>query len=393
MTDIGIDALHFYSPPFKLSLEELAVARGVEPEKYKTGIGQWHMSMPSPDEDIVTMGAEAAFPLIAQMKDPSSIRMLLFATESGIDHSKAAGIWVHHLLGLSSTCRVIELKQACYSATCALQLAKSFVAEHPHQQALIIASDIARYGLKTAGEPTQGAGSVAMLIAKNPRLLRLEKGSGVDTSHVMDFWRPVYMTEALVDGKFSTRIYLETLERCWNEYVKETSRTWEDHARFCFHTPFCKMADKAYERLAKINGIALAHEGHKKPLEDSLSYAKSMGNCYTAALYISLMSLMEHDTADLVGARVGCYSYGSGAVGEFFSCQVMPNYRKHLFIQKHQTMLDQRKSLSIAEYETFYKAGLPQDGSAWTAPCFKEKGFRLSGLKNHIRQYEKVLAL
>lgn len=387
---IGIDLLHFYTPSFMVSLEELAIARNVDPEKYTLGIGQQFMAQPSPDEDIVTMAAEAAKPIISQI-NPSDIHLLLFATESGIDHSKAAGIWVHHLLGLSPSCRVVELKQACYSATCALQLAVSHVRANPEHKALVIASDIARYGLKSTGEPTQGAGAVAILISKNPRLLVVEKGAGVDTSHVMDFWRPTYMTEALVDGKYSTKVYLETLERTWKEYTTETKRTWNDHERFCFHTPFCKMADKAYDRLAKMNAIDTRLPNTIKKLSsDSLSYAKRIGNCYTAALFMSLASLLENDTAIAPGARIGCYSYGSGAVGEFFSCIVQPDYKKYLFSKDHAEMLDKRRKLSIAEYEELYSTELPKDGSEWASHHWKTKGFRLSSLKNHIRHYEHV---
>lgn len=386
MNSIGIDLLHFYTPPFMLSLEELALERQIDPNKYTIGIGQSYMSLPSPDEDIVTMGAEAAKPLVDQI-DPSSIRLLLFATESGIDHSKAAGIWVHHLLNLAPTCRVVELKQACYSATCALQLAASYINQHPHHKALVIASDVARYGLRTSGEPTQGAGAIAMLLSSNPRLLALESGSGVDTSHVMDFWRPLYMTEALVDGKYSTKIYLETLERAWREYGIETGRTWEDHARFCFHTPFCKMAEKAYDRLMRLNSIQRPLTA-ATPLQESLLYARMVGNCYTAALYLALVSLLENDRSDLTGKRIGCYSYGSGAVGEFFSCLIQPDYRKHLFSHAHATMLQRRKILRVPEYETLYQTHIPLDGSPWITPHWKKEGFRLQGIKEHVRQYE-----
>lgn len=387
MDSIGIDLLHFYTPPFMVSLEELAVRRGVDPDKYTVGIGQQFMAQPSPDEDIVTMGAEAARPLLPHT-DKSSIRLLLLATESGLDHSKSSGIWIHHLLDLPSSCRVVEVKQACYSATCALQLAISHVKTHPDQKVLVIASDVARYGLRSTGEPTQGAGAIALLVSAHPRLLHVEPGEGIDTSHVMDFWRPVYMNEALVDGKFSTKVYLETLERAWKEYTNITKRGWADHDRFCFHTPFCKMADKAYDRLYRINLPESSSSTQPKKLSsDSLYYAKHVGNCYTAALYMSLLSLLEKEESDLTQARIGCYSYGSGAVGEFFSCQVQPEYKAHLFTHEHEDLLSSRKQLSVPEYEELYRYALPQDGSEWTAPFLKTKGYRLTGLKNHIRTY------
>ena len=73
----------------------------------------------SANEDVVTMAASAAKRIIEDTK-PDNIDMLLFATESSIDQSKAAGIYVHRLLGLSSRCRVVELKQACYGRYCGI---------------------------------------------------------------------------------------------------------------------------------------------------------------------------------------------------------------------------------------------------------------------------------
>ena len=216
--NIGIDALRLYTPPFAIDLSLLADTRGIDPEKFHTGLGQQCMSVLPPDEDVVTMAAHAAAPLIdASTKE--AIRLVLFATESGVDQSKAAGLWVHHLLGLNSSCRVVELKQACYSATCALQLAVSYVHLHPKEKVLLLASDNARYGLKTPGEPTQGCGAAAMIISASPRILALEPFQGVVADHVMDFWRPNYLNEAVVDGKYSTKVYLQSLIKCWQEIL------------------------------------------------------------------------------------------------------------------------------------------------------------------------------
>lgn len=144
------------------------------------------MGMAAHDEDIVTMAAEAAYPLV-QGDDSAAISSLLFATETGIDQSKAAGIYVHRLLGLSNNCRVVELKQACFSATAALQMACALVARQPEKKVLVIASDIARYELNTPGEATQGCGAVAMLVTANPRLVEIDPEVGNHVEDVMDF--------------------------------------------------------------------------------------------------------------------------------------------------------------------------------------------------------------
>ncbi|MEM9422129.1 MAG: hydroxymethylglutaryl-CoA synthase, partial [Pseudomonadota bacterium] len=170
MTPIGIDSISFYVPSNYLDMRTLAAHSGVDPQKLFRGIGQDKIAIPGHDEDIVTMAAEAAQPLVEQL-DPNTIDTMLFATETGIDQSKSAGIHVHRLLDLPPQCRNVELKQACYSATAALQMACGHVMRKPDRKVLVIASDISRYDLESAAEPTQGCGAVAMIVSANPRVL------------------------------------------------------------------------------------------------------------------------------------------------------------------------------------------------------------------------------
>ncbi len=88
-------------------------------------------------------------------------------------------------------------------------LARDYVAAHQQRTALVIASDIARYGLATPGEVTQGAGAIAMLVTAAPRLLALADDSAYRSQSIMDFWRPVYTDTALARGKYSTEQYLK----------------------------------------------------------------------------------------------------------------------------------------------------------------------------------------
>ncbi|MGO3886605.1 MAG: hydroxymethylglutaryl-CoA synthase, partial [Mycetocola sp.] len=141
---LGIEDIALATTSLVLDLDEVAAAHGADPDKFRVGIGQDSLSFPAPDEDIVTMAAQAA-QRVLRGQDLSAIRTVLFATESGIDQSKSAGVYVHRLLGLSANARVVELKQACYSATSALQMALAIVARSPEQKVLVIASDIARY--------------------------------------------------------------------------------------------------------------------------------------------------------------------------------------------------------------------------------------------------------
>ncbi|HLD16686.1 MAG TPA: hydroxymethylglutaryl-CoA synthase [Coxiellaceae bacterium] len=391
MYNVGIDVAAFYTPHYFLDLKTLAEARGVEADKFYIGLGQHQMSVPAPDESVVTMGANAAQEVLKHT-DINDIEMLLFATESGVDYSKAAGIYVHQLLNLNSRCRVLELKQACYSSTGAIRLGLNFLQQYPTKKVLVIASDIARYGLNTPGESSQGAGAVALLLSVNPRLLTIDPEAGFYTEDTMDFWRPHYRDEALVEGKYSCELYLKCLEKTWAYYQEVTGRAFSSFSRVCYHVPLPRLAEKAHHKLTSLNSEnRVSSDITNHQMHEALQYNRVVGNCYTGSLYLSLLSLLDHASNDLSDKRLGFYSYGSGCVAEFFSGTVRPGYRAVLNTVYHQTIIKKRQELSQTEYEAFYSFRYPQDGSRVEVPHYHSGVYRLSAIDKHKPIYEKIL--
>jgi len=387
---VGIDSIAFYTSHYALELDLLAKARGVDPDKFSVGLGQKMMAVPAPDEDVVTIGANAALRAIRDI-DVSSIEMLLFATESGIDQSKAAAIYVHDLLNLPQRCRVIELKQACYSGTLALQLALPFLRQHPDKKVLLVTSDIARYGIGTPGESSQGCGAVAMVLSANPRILAFEPEYGVVTENVMDFWRPNYSDIAFVDGRYSSKLYLNMLEKSWKQYQELSGRNFADHAYYCYHSPVPKLVEKAHQHLAKVSGNShVSSADLYQHIEYSLEYGRKTGNSYTASLYVSLTALLDLATTNLAGERLGFYSYGSGCVAEYFSGVVQEGYQPGLDTAQHTKMLAERTYLTYPEYEKFFLFQYPQDGGDCEIPRHQTGQFRLAAISDHKRIYEKL---
>lgn len=378
---IGIHDLAVSTAHHVVDLAELAEATGVDPAKYQIGLGQDRMSFPAADEDIVTMGAAAALPLL-QRHGTDGIRTVLFATESGVDQSKSAGLFVHELLGLPRTMRVAEFKQACYGATAALQSALGIVARNPRERVLVIASDVARYELDTPGEPTQGAGAVAMLVSADPALLAIEPVSGVAARDVDDFWRPNDSTTAVVDGRLSLTAYLGALTTSWDDFAAGGGVGPEQIDRFGFHQPFTKMARKALKGLAQHTGVELGDELQ----EATFAYNRELGNTYTASLYAGLAALLDQDD-DLAGKRIGLFSYGSGAVGEFFTGIVQPGYQELRRREAVAAELDGRVPLSLSEYRELHAAEHASETDLET-PRVTQGPFRFAGIRRQARQYE-----
>lgn len=387
----GIETISMYVPRYGMDLRVLSEARNVDYKKYQQGIGQEFMAVPSPDEDVVTMGANAAQQAIEGI-DTKSIRTVIFATESGIDQSKSAAIYVHKLLNLPENCRTVEMKQACCSSTSAVHFALATVALKPDQKVLVIASDIARYGLKSAGEPTQGAGAVAMIISAHPRIMEIDSDVGYFTKDVMDFWRPNYLDEALVDGKYSIKVYMDALEHCWKNYQETTDAHFNDFDHFCYHLPFSRMGTKAHLHLARHQKAGLAPKELQQQIEPSLRYNRITGNAYTASLYVGLLSLLDSKELNLTNKRVGFFSYGSGCMGAFFGGTVLPGYERFLNTSERVAWLRDRKHLSYDEYVKFYNHTLPENGHSYRTSRNRTGSFRLAGVENHQRIYESVPA-
>lgn len=386
---IGIDKIGFATSPYVLRLKDLAAARDTDPEKLSKGLLLKEQSVAPITEDIVTLAATAADDILTD-EDKEAIDMVILATESGIDQSKAAAVFVHGLLDIQPFARSFEMKEACYAATAALDYAKLHVEKFPQSKVLVIASDIAKYGIGTPGEPTQGAGAVAMLISQNPRILSFNDDNVAQTRDVMDFWRPNYATTPFVNGIYSTQQYLDSLKTTWAEYQKRTGLVLTDFAAVCFHLPYPKLALKG---LKKILDKSLSEEKKDQlqyNFDQSILYSQRVGNIYTGSLFLGLLSLLENDPQLKAGDRIALFSYGSGAVSEIFSANLVPGFEQ-LLDHKRMEKLDQRTVLSVADYERLFyeEVDLDPSGNQVFEPATHQT-FALTEIKEHQRTYQKV---
>ena len=386
---IGIDKIGFATSPYVLRLKDLAAARDTDPEKLSKGLLLKEQSVAPITEDIVTLAATAADDILTD-EDKEAIDMVILATESGIDQSKAAAVFVHGLLDIQPFARSFEMKEACYAATAALDYAKLHVEKFPQSKVLVIASDIAKYGIGTPGEPTQGAGAVAMLISQNPRILSFNDDNVAQTRDVMDFWRPNYATTPFVNGIYSTQQYLDSLKTTWAEYQKRTGLTLTDFASVCFHLPYPKLALKGLKKILDKSVSEEKKDQLQYNFDQSILYSQRVGNIYTGSLFLGLLSLLENDPQLKAGDRIALFSYGSGAVSEIFSANLVPGFEQ-LLDHKRMERLDQRTVLSVADYERLFyeEVDLDSSGNQVFEPATLQT-YALTEIKEHQRTYQKV---
>lgn len=392
---VGIEALGVAVPSTYIELSLLAEARGVPASKYLEGLGTRRMAIALPDEDTVTLAARAAkMALESSGTSPQSIGLLAVGTETAVDHSKPVASYVQGLLGVGQRCRVFETKHACYGGTAALQLALDWIRSGSArgQKALVVCSDIARYGLHTPGEPTQGAGAVAILLSDTPALVELDAGkSGVCAIDVHDFWRPLYSKDAFVDGHYSVQCYLDALAGAYRHFkelegdVAAPARFSDRFAALAYHVPYGKMSKKAHRHLRLQDGDEAGDASLERLVGPSLDLPSQVGNLYTGSLYLALVSLLEKTPANLDGQKIGLFSYGSGSCAEFFQGTVTPGAQARVKALGLQAMLDARRALSLAEYEAVMAEREAIDERPLTeAPA---DDFRFLGVDAHKRTY------
>lgn len=368
---IGIESIAFSTSKYFLDMGDLAFARHQDREKYYKGIMQEKMAVIPPCEDSVTLGYSAAKKVLKNI-DKSEIKLSIFATESGVDESKSGGVYFHKFLELPDDCRTFEVKQACYGGTAALFIVYDFVRANPDKKALVVMSDVARYGLESVGESTQGGGAAALVISCNPKIAIVNSKTAVFSKEIMDFWRPVGYDHALVNGALSSKRYLESLKKCYDSFVEKNDISLDF---ICYHVPFCKMALKGHSLLF----------GNVPFEKAAIAYNKFIGNCYTASLYISLISLLDN-SENLENKNIGMYSYGSGSVAELFSLKIVSEYKQYLDKTENQNFIENRIRLSVREYEDMYNAWGQKDIEY---DVFQTSGdLYLSGIINNIREYK-----
>lgn len=386
-TVVGIHKLELYIPDSYLTLNSLAEHHDIAPGKYILGIGQSKMAVPSPDEDVITLAANAAQSVLDSLtsKEAQSISTLIFATESSVDQSKSGAAYLMGLIDIQSNCRAFEIKQACYAGTAGLQMACDLAKARPEESILLVASDIARYKQNSPGECTQGAGAIAMLISANPDIVEIDPERGFYSTDIMDFWRPNDFKHALVDGELSKDAYLNIMNKSYLNYIHKGGKSLSEFDWLCFHQPFTKMANKAYRHL-KESFVDEMKDKTEASYAITQTYGRVIGNTYTASLYIGLLSLLDNAEQDVSGQKIGFFSYGSGAVGEFFSGTINQNYRLGINTKHNKQRLSERHEIN---YDTYIEYMYQTRDVGQLENIKSQSKFRFIGITDHKRVYQR----
>jgi 3-hydroxy-3-methylglutaryl CoA synthase len=362
MRPIGIEKINIYGSSLILDQKKLAEARGMDPQKVVADFLIDTRSLNPLYEDTVTMGANAAQPMLEGV-DRESIGMLVVGTESSVDFGKPISTNIHGALGLASNARNFETKHACYSGVAALDTALNWIASglNRGRKALVISTDFSRMHLNAKEEFVLGGVAAAVVVGDSPRVVEYELArKGTWTGDTYDTFRPSARHE-VGNNEVSLYTYLDALEGSYNDYVKSSGEAIDFDAYFaqnCYHTPFPGMAFQAHRtllNLARARTKPEIRESFTAKVQPSLSYARRVGSTYGASNFLGICGIAMKAEGVKAGDRIGFFAYGSGAIGEFYSGKLCPGARDVVAGMRIDEALDARREVSVAEYETIEK--------------------------------------
>jgi len=360
---VGIEKINIYGGPLCLHMEELARARGRDPKKVVHDYLIDTRALFPPWEDAVTLAVNAAEPMLS-LQDRRDIGLLIVGTESAVDFGKPISTNIHAALGLGTNVRNFETKHACYSGVAALDAAVNWILSglHRGRKALVISTDFSRFHLDEDYEFIMGGTAAALLVSDTPAILALEPHlRGTWTTSVYDTFRPTALLE-IGNNAESLYTYLDAVQGSFQEYCESVGEPVDFFSFFqylVYHMPFPGMALQAHRTLTNSAGKVPRKEmlaDYTRRVEPSLSLARKLGSMYGASNFVGLCGHLC-DAPDIApGDRVGLFSYGSGAIGEFYSGTVCVGATETVRRSGLMTALDHRQSVTTEEYEVIERA-------------------------------------
>jgi hydroxymethylglutaryl-CoA synthase len=300
---IGISGLAAYVPPYRVWLEDWCEWTGDQWPKVREVVGR-SFRVRGPEHSVYTMAATAVLRLIDQYDiDPTRIKFLGLGTESSTDNSAGAIIvkgmvdQALEALGkppIARSCEVPEFKHACLGGVYAMKGAiRQLAFDGAGGQAIVVCADIAEYARGSSGEPTQGAGAVAMLLEEDPQLAVVDlPGSGSASDYrVMDFRKPMLRfcgqdrSESnqvkdfpVFNGKYSTTCYIDETLQALNDMYRKRDLNPIDYLRSLktvfMHRPYRRMPETGWA----VSYLFALSQGSSEDRAELASY------CYEAGI-------------------------------------------------------------------------------------------------------------
>jgi hydroxymethylglutaryl-CoA synthase len=307
--DVGIVGYGAYVPRHRIKLEEIAKVWGADAPSYKKGLMLHEKSVPTPDQDTITMSVEAArYALDRCGVDPARIGAIYIGSESHPYAVKPSGTTVAEALGATPEIHCADFEFACKAGSEGMFVALSLVKAGQMDYAMGIGADTSQGAPGDALEYSASAGAAAYLFGKENLLAVCEHTYSYMTD-TPDFWRREYQFYPRHAGRFTGEpAYFKHVLSCGRGIMERAGVTPNDLQWAVFHQPNGKFPMRAAKAL-----------GFPKEKVEQGWLSPTLGNTYSGSSPMGLSAILDVAKPD---DRILMVSYGSGAGSDGFIWRV-----------------------------------------------------------------------
>jgi hydroxymethylglutaryl-CoA synthase len=307
--EVGIVGYGAYVPRHRIKVEEIAKVWGADAPAYKKGLMLREKSVPTPDQDTITMSVEAARYAVRRADiDPSKIGAIYVGSESHPYAVKPSGTIVAEALGATPEIHCADLEFACKAGSEGMFIALSLVKAGQMPYALAIGADTSQGAPGDALEYSASAGAAAFVFGTE-NLLAVCEDTYAFMTDTPDFWRREYQFYPRHAGRFTGEpAYFRHVLSCARALMEKAHVTPDDIRWAVFHQPNGKFPMVAAKEL-----------GFPKEKVEQGWLSPTLGNTYSGSSPMGLSAIL--DVAE-PGDRILMVSYGSGAGSDGFLWRV-----------------------------------------------------------------------
>jgi hydroxymethylglutaryl-CoA synthase len=306
---VGIVGYGSYIPVYRIKVDDIAKQWGKDPESVKNGLKVYEKTVPSPDEDTITISVQAAKYAVARAQiDPAEIGAVYIGSESHPYAVKPSGTILIDALGIGPEVHVADYEFACKAGTEAMFVAYSHVKAGNMKYAMGIGADTSQGAPGDALEYTASAGGSAFIMGAERVAAEIEYTYSY-TSDTGDFWRREMRMYPKHGGRFTGEpAYFRHVLSAGRGILEQSGLQASDFAYAVFHMPNGKFPQKAGKTL-----------GFKPEQLEPGWIVPWMGNTYSGSSPTGLSATLDVAKS---GDRILLVSFGSGAGSDAFIFRV-----------------------------------------------------------------------
>lgn len=315
MAKVGIVSYGGFIPRYRIKTEEIARVWGEDPDSIKRGLNVYEKSVPSPDEDTITLSVEASRIAVKRGKiPPQRIGAIFVGSESHPYAVKPSATILCDALGAAPNLTAGDFEFACKAGTVGMQCAMGLVGSGMIEYGLAVGADTSQGAPGDALEYSASAGAAAFILGREKVIAEINDTCSF-TTDTPDFWRREGQRYPTHAQRFTGEpAYFRHVQSAAERLFERVGSKPKDYDYVVLHQPNGKFPVRAAKKLG------FTEEQYKTGLLTPI-----IGNTYSGSAMLGLCAILDEAEP---GDRLFMCAYGSGAGSDAFDLTVTDNIGK-----------------------------------------------------------------